>query len=125
MIVQLKFSYPRRGLSGRFNTFRLGTAAARLPVGELVELVDSRTGRVLKRATVQSVSVGQLRDMALLHAHNAHNWKDHPEEQRSDLLMASLKRRYPPNRVVDTSIVTVIELLEVPDDRVPEPRMGG
>lgn len=118
MTAQIKFSYPRRGLSGRFNTFRLGTGLSSLLMGEQVDLVDARTGKLLKRATVVGVSVGQLVPMAHAHAHLAHNWKDHPEDQRPDLLMASMKRRYPPNRVVDTSIVTVIEL-EVPDD-VPE-----
>lgn len=121
--MQIKFSYPRRGLTGSFNTFRLGTGLSTLVIGQPVELVDARSGKLLKVATVTGVRVGRLQQMAQLHAHNAHNWKEHPADQRPDLLIASMKKRYPPNRVLDTSVVTVIDL-EVPDE-LPESRLEG
>lgn len=105
---QLKFSYPRRGLEGLFNTFRLGKALSTLTPGEEVELVDSRSLKVLKKATVVSVHTGALSKMAPLHARDAHNWKAHPFQERPALLMSSLKKRYPPGRVEEHSTVTVI-----------------
>lgn len=109
----LKFSYPRRGLSGQFNSFRLGARAAeRFAPGTEVELVDSRSEKLLLRAVVTAVHVGVLTEMAQLHAHQAHNWKDHPTLEQPALLIASMKRRYPPNRVRDTSICSVIYLNE-------------
>lgn len=105
----LKFSYPRRGLDGQFNTFRLGRRLSEtLRPGDTVELVDSRTAKLLKRATVTSVHVGLLIEMARQHAALAHNWKLYPEEDRTALLVASLKKRYPPGRVREDSIVSVI-----------------
>jgi len=111
--MQLKFGYPRRGLSGQFNTFRLGARAAeKYAPGAQVELVDSRSEKLLVRATVTTIHVGTLTEMAQLHAHLAHNWRDHPTLEQPALLIASMKKRYPPNRVLDTSIVTVIYLNE-------------
>ena len=114
MTQTIAFSYPRRGLSGEFNTFRLGARAAeKLPPGTEVDLIDSRSKKVLKRATVTATHTGVLTELAQLHAHQAHNWKDHPPEQRAELLIASMKRRYPPNRVRDDSICSVIYLQEI------------
>ena len=111
--LTLAFSYPRRGLTGEFATFRLGWAAAEkyLP-GSVVDLIDSRSKRVLKSATVVSVHTGVLTEMAQLHSHMAHNWKDSPADQRADLLVASMTRRYPPGRCNQNSICTVIYLRE-------------
>jgi hypothetical protein len=105
---QIAFGYPRRGLDGLFNTFRLGKGLASLTPGEEVELVDSRSLKVLKRATVVSVHTGPLSQMAPLHARDAHNWKEHPFQERPALLVASLSKRYPPGRVQEHSPVTVI-----------------
>lgn len=117
MTSPIKFSYPRRGLTGDFNTFRLGRKLGQTLVpGEVVELVDSRTAKLLKRAIVTAVHTGQLDQMAQLHAGQAHNWKEHPEAERPALLVASMKRRYPPGRCVDTSIVSVIYMKEQYDD---------
>lgn len=111
----IKFSYPRRGLEGQFNTFRLGAALSKtLSPGVEVDLVDARTAKLLKRATVTAVHVGQLDTMAQQHAHLAHNWKDHPEQDRPALLVASLKRRYTPGRARDDSVVTVVYMQEIP-----------
>lgn len=117
MTLQIPFSYPRRGLSGRFNTIRLGRAwSEKCKKGDTVELVDARTKRLLTRATVLAITTGQLQELAPVHAHYAHNWKDHPvAEERSALLIASMKRRYPPNRVRDDSICTVIYLEKLND----------
>ena len=119
--MQLKFGYPRRGLSGEFSTFRLGAGwVEKCPVGSQVELVDSRTSRVIVRATVVSVTTGQLDQMAKLHAHSAHNWKNHPEAERPGLLVASLTKRYPPVRVNESSVVSVIYLQENPNEKTSE-----
>ena len=86
--MTLAFSYPRRGLTGEFNTFRLGSRAAeKHPPGSVVELVDSRSKRPLLSATVTAVFTGTLTEMAARHAHMAHNWKDSPPEQRAELLI--------------------------------------
>lgn len=117
MTKQIAFSYPRRGLEGQFNTFRLGASwATKVAPGDLVELVDSRSKKLLKLATVVSVTTGQLDQMAKLHAHSAHNWKNHPEAERPGLLVASLTKRYPPGRVSESSVVSVIYLQETPND---------
>jgi hypothetical protein len=105
---KIKFSYPRRGLDGLFNTFRLGKALAVLTPGEQVELIDARTTKLIKTATVVSVHTGVLSQMAPLHARDAHNWKEHPFLERPALLVASLKKRFPPGRVQEHSTVTVI-----------------
>jgi len=110
----LAFSYPRRGLSGNFNTFRLGARAGeKYPVGTVVELVDARSKKPLKRATVTAVHQGTLVEMALLHADFAHNWKDAPAAERVQSLVASMKKRYPPGRALDTSICSVIYMKEI------------
>ena len=115
-MIQLKFGYPRRGLSGEFCTFRLGAAwVTKYPVGSEVELVDSRTDKVLVCARVVSVTTGQLDQVAKLHAHSAHNWKNHPEAERPGLLVASLTKRPPPGRVNESSVVSVIYLQEKED----------
>jgi len=109
----MKFSYPRRGLTGEFCTFRLGKAVAdKHPPGSTVELVDSRSAKCLGFATVTAVYVGTLSDMASLHAHQAHNWKEHPEAERPALLIASMIRRSFPGRCTDTSICSVIFMKE-------------
>lgn len=115
--MQIKFSYPRRGLEGLFNTIRLGSKwLQQCPPGTEVELVDARTGKLLKRARVLGVITGALNALAPAHARWAHNWKDSPEAERSDLLIASMKRRYPPGRVTDTSVCSVIYLKEIPNE---------
>lgn len=117
--MQITFGYPRRGLTGQFNTFRLGLGLSTLTPGQGVELVDSRSKKLLKRAIVVSVHTGKLPDMATAHAHAAHNWRDHPAEQRAELLTRSLTKRYPPGRVKPDSVVTVIYLQELPDGMEP------
>lgn len=117
MTITISFGYPRRGLTGQFNTFRLGQRyAERCVPGVEVELIDSRTKKLLKRATVTAVHTGKLSDMAQLHAHQAHNWKDHPADERPRLLTASMCRRYPPGRCTEDSLVSVIYLQESPQD---------
>lgn len=113
-IPTIAFGYPRRGLTGEFATFRLGARAAeKHPPGTVVELVDSRTKRPLKRATVVSVHVGALTDLAVVHAHQAHNWKEHPEGDRANLLIFSMMRRYPPGRCTHDSVCSVLYLKEI------------
>ena len=122
--MKIAFSYPRRGLEGTFNTFRLGASwADKLQPGTEVELVDSRSKKLLKRATVISVVTGQLEQMAGLHAHQAHNWKNHPADERPGLLTASMIKRYPPGRVRSDSVVSVIYMEEL-NDRSEEPRQA-
>lgn len=117
MPAPIKFSYPRRGLTGDFNTFRLGRKLGQTLVpGEVVELVDSRSAKLLKRATVTAVHTGQLDQMAQLHAALAHNWKEYPEAERPGLLMASMMKRYPPGRCREDSTVSVIYMKEQHDD---------
>lgn len=117
MTKQIAFGYPRRGLEGQFSTFRLGASwATKVAPGDSVELVDSRSKKLLKLATVVSVTTGHLDQMAKLHAHSAHNWKNHPEAERPGLLVASLIKRYPPGRVNESSVVSVIYLQENPND---------
>jgi hypothetical protein len=117
MNTQIRFSYPRRGLTGQFTTFRLGAKLGRtLTLGEVVDLVDSRTAKLLTRATVTSVFTGQLDAMAQLHAGQAHNWREYPEADRPALLVASMKKRWVPGRVLDTSVVTVIYLEEISNE---------
>jgi hypothetical protein len=114
--MQIAFGYPRRGLSGEFNTFRLGLNwSRRVTPGETVELVDARTKKVLKRAVVTQVVTGALGPLAIAHAHQAHNWKNFPEDQRSALLIAALKKRYLPGRVREDSPCSVIYLKELED----------
>lgn len=112
-MTQISFSYPRRGLSGNFNTFRLGLSwVEKCPRGAVVELVDARSKRLLLQATVLRVFTGPLIELAPVHARWAHNWKDHPEDQRAELLIASMMKRYPPGRVQHSSICSVIYLRE-------------
>lgn len=118
----LKFAPPIRGLSGLFNTFRLGDIAGRFAPGDVVKLVKGRVPELLLEATVDRVIVGTLGQMALVHAEHAHNWKEHPADQRPDLLKASMKSRYKPGMVTDTSVVTVIYLKGEPHD-LSEPRI--
>lgn len=114
MRKQMKFGYPRRNLKGEFVTFRLGHKAAKdYLIGELVDLIDSATGRVLLRAQVIGKDGGTLQQMATKWAHMAHNWLDHPQEQRASLLVASMKKRYFPGRCTDESHTTVIRIREI------------
>jgi hypothetical protein len=115
--LQLAFGYPRRGLEGYFNTFRLGAApAGKYPPGAVVELVDARSKKVLGRATVLHAHTGRLRELAYWHASSAHNWKGQLfdlESDRIEALVASMKKRYPPNRVRDDSVCTVIYMQKI------------
>lgn len=118
MTKQIAFSYPRRGLDGSFATFRLGANwATKVAPGDEVELVDSRSKKLLKLATVVSVTTGQLDQMAKLHGHAAHNWKNHSDAERPGLLIASMTKRYPPGRVKESSVVSVIYLQEKPNEK--------
>ncbi|WP_156507113.1 hypothetical protein [Comamonas thiooxydans] len=113
MPKQMKFGYPRRNLKGEFVTFRLGQKAGRdYLVGDFVDLIDSRTGKVLLHAKVVATDCGELQDMASKWAHMAHNWLDHPAMQRAQLLVTSMKKRYFPGRCQDNSHTTVIHLIE-------------
>jgi hypothetical protein len=116
----IAFSHPRRGLEGTFATFRLGAKwAEKLTPGETVELVDARSKRPLKRATVVVVKTGGLAAMATHFGQWAHNWQDHPVDERPDLLLASIRRRFKhwgPNRTADTAPCSVIFLQEVIDE---------
>lgn len=126
MTVQIAFSYPRRGLEGVFNTFRLGGAwVDKCKPNEVVDLIDARSKRVLKRATVLRVFVGTLTELASTHARWAHNWKDSPPESQAALLVESMKKRYPPNRVRDDSVVSVIYLKELVDGDQGSSEEGG
>jgi hypothetical protein len=117
-LPQLAFSYPRRGLTGRFNTVRLGVGPLKdCQPGRTVELVDARSKKVIGRAIVEYAIVGLLKDLASEHAHWAHNWKDHyPSSERPERLIASMKKRYPPGRVRDDSVVSVIYMQEIPNE---------
>lgn len=117
---QIAFGYPRRGLTGYFNTFRLGVKlAGECPPGAVVELIDARSKKVLGRSTVLHAHTGLLRDLAAAHAHAAHNWKDlsfDSEYERQQALIASMKKRYPPNRVRDDSVCTALYLQRIEDN---------
>lgn len=114
IVEPLAFSYPRRNLCGEFATFRIGAKAAKTyQVGDVVECVDSASKRVLVRCKVVGVYQGALSSVAGLFAHLAHNWKDYPEHERSALLIASMKKRYPPGVVQDNKTCSVIHLLEL------------
>jgi hypothetical protein len=113
---QLAFSYPRRGLTGYFNTFRLGVAVLKdCQPGRVVELVDARSKKVLGRAKVIEAHVGHLTEMAFRHIAYAHNWRDQVPRAAPADLIASMKKRYPPGRVRDDSVVTVLYLEEISD----------
>lgn len=113
----IAFSHPRRGLNGTFATFRLGARwANKLTAGEVVDLVDARTKKPLLRAEVVNVHTGELAQMAATHAKAAHNWQEHPEDERADLLLASMRRRFKhwgPSRTSDTAPCSVIFLREI------------
>jgi NADPH-dependent ferric siderophore reductase len=124
--LQIAFGYPRRGLEGTFNTFRLGSSwEQKCQPNDVVDLVDARSKKVLKRATVLRVFVGTLTELAAVHARWAHNWKDYPPERQAALLVESMKKRYPPNRVTDSSIVSVIYLRELVDGDDRSEEGGG
>lgn len=116
----IAFSYPRRGLNGTFNTFRLGNSwATKLTRSEVVDLIDAKTKRVLLRATVIGVFTGPMRELATRHARWAHNWTEHPADQRADLLVASMLRRFAhwgPARCSETAICSTIYLREIEND---------
>lgn len=116
----IAFSHPRRGLKGTFATFRLGARwAEKLTPGETVELIDARSKRPLLQAAVVRVHTGGLAQMATAHAQHAHNWQDHPEDERPDLLLASMRRRFKhwgPTRTADDAPCSVIFLKEIPND---------
>ena len=125
---QISFGYPRRGLDGHFNTIRLGRSwVEKVKPGDVVELVDARSKRVLKLATVSGVLVGALREMAQVHGAWAHNWKLDTGlwlsgNANAKLLIASMCKRYPPNRCTEDSIVSVIYMKvidEVPPETAP------
>jgi len=120
MTKTIAFSHPRRGLEGTFATFRLGGKwAEKLNKGDIVSLVDARTKRPLKTATVVSVTTGELATMARSFGRWAHNWQEHPVADRPDLLLASIRKRFKhwgPNRTADSAPCSVIFLKEIPDD---------
>ena len=120
--LTLVFGYPRRGLSGEFATFRLGVKASQtFFVGSCVDLLAAKTKKLIIKAQVTAVYFGPLQEMADLHSAAAHNWKDHPANQRSALLIASMKKRYFPGQIRETSICSVIYLKEITDENHHHP----
>jgi hypothetical protein len=121
----IAFSYPRRGLQGVFATFRLGHRwAETLTAEQEVELIDARTKRPLLRAKVLGVKTGELLTLAQMYSKWAHNWREHPEDERSTLLLASMRSRFKhwgPHRTADSAPCSVIFLKELPCEKASTP----
>lgn len=99
------------GLEGSFNTFRLGLRYSKtLKPGDKVLLIDKSKMLCFGRATVKKVTVGILRDMANLYAHDNHNQKDTAPEEAPDRLVENMIKRYGPHICNENKKVTVIYL---------------
>lgn len=99
------------GLEGSFNTFRLGVRYSRMiKPGDKVLLTDKSKMVCFGRAVVKKVTVGKLRDMANLYAHDNHNQRDVTAEEAPDRLIAAMTKRYGPHLINENKLVTVVYL---------------
>lgn len=121
MTYVIDFAPPMTGLEGSFNTVRLGgTWAKRLSGGERVLLVDKPHSLVIGIAVVEQVVVGKLNEIAPMHAAHNHNQKSLGSEGATERLIAGMKKRYGPHKVLDHSRVTFIYLRVIDEkDNLP------
>lgn len=108
----IEFYPPMRGMDGEFNTFRAGIAwYARIEVGDVLLMIDSRKKVVMGTAEVTDRFKGPLGDMAELYADGNHNQLDDPDKAGAGArLIAAMKRRYGPHIISENKNVTVIYL---------------
>ena len=107
----IEFSPPMVGITGTFNTVRLGLKLSRcLNVGDKVVLIDKRRAETMGAAFVESVHVGRLGDMAQLHAAENHNQRGLDREDAPKRLVANMVKRYGPHICNENKYVTVVYL---------------
>lgn len=107
----IEFSPPIMGISGTFNTFRLGIRYSKiLKVNDTVCLIDKQKLAIMGYAQVKEVLVGRLDDMAKLHASKNHNQVLNEPMFAPDLLIEAMMKRYGPHMVSLDKKVTVIYL---------------
>ena len=107
----IEFSPPMLNLVGTFNTFRLGLRYSKLlKESDTVCLIDKKNLCVIGQAVVENIFKGRLDDMAMLYAHDNHNQLGLDVETAAERLMTAMLRRYGPQIVNESKIVTVIYL---------------
>jgi hypothetical protein len=108
------FIPPVVGIESEFNTFRLGGFYPKcLNPGEEVYLLDEKAKMIIGRAQVQSVEVGPLGEMCLIHGAKNHTEIANDPADAHARLYALLCKIYGPHIATVTKKTAVIYLKRI------------
>ena len=103
------FIPPIVGVEEEFNTFRIGSFyQKRLSPGDEVLLLNEKEKIVFGRARVESIDVGSLGEMLLIHAHKNHTELANDSNTAPERLHETIRRIYGPQIATLTKKTTVI-----------------
>lgn len=112
----IAFNPPLQGFYGVFNTFRLGKASAKnLKKGQVVGLLDTRSGELFGHASIVGLVSGDKELVALDYATENHNMKNSnlPQDDAAGELLSRLYRRYG-KRIYDrTETASVVRMMRL------------
>lgn len=113
-IQVIGFIPPIEGVEGTFNTFRLGgTYAKRLNAGDEVLLMNEKSKTVFGRARVESVEVGELWDLCVVHASANHTELANEPNEAPERLLKTVQKIYGPHIAPAGKRTTVIYLKRI------------
>jgi hypothetical protein len=123
-IPVIGFIPPIVGVDETFNTLRLGgTFAKRLAPNQMVFLMNEKTKTVFGNANVVSLSVGELKQMCLLHGAQNHTEIGVADPENSGSRLFQLMQKiYGPHIATESKRCTVIYLRRAPDAVESEPQ---
>lgn len=108
------FIPPVFGVDASFNTFRLGASYAKsLKVGDEVFLLNEKERLVFGRATVDSLEVGGLGEMCLVHGHKNHTELKNDSTTAPERLFKTIQKIYGPHIALPEKKTTVIYLTRI------------
>lgn len=103
------FIPPVIGVEEEFNTFRIGGFyQKRLSPGDVVYLLNEKEKMIFGRAQVQSIEVGGLGEMCLIHAHKNHTELAGDPNTAPERLNELLRKIHGPHIATLTKKTTVI-----------------
>lgn len=111
MAYVIDFIPPLEGLSGDFNTIRIGLAwAKRLNVGDKVFILNNKERFVIGEALVTAIHTGTLEELCHLHSAKNHTQLEKVGEDTAKNLLNVVQKIYGPHIATPTKKATVIAL---------------
>ena len=111
-VYALDFAPPFSGMDNEiFNTFRLGVSwSKRIKPDDEVYILSSKDKLIRSKAIVESVEVGTLGELLLIHASSNHNEINSKDGRESERLYQYMLKLYGPHIVNLKKKATVIYL---------------